>query len=48
MAPDHVVERVQVVLISPGDVAAERTAVADVVEEINRRLGPAQDCLLSL
>ena len=37
---DRSPELVRVVVVSPGDVAAEREAVVSVVEELNRRVAP--------
>ncbi|MGO9972793.1 MAG: FxSxx-COOH system tetratricopeptide repeat protein [Solirubrobacteraceae bacterium] len=45
---DRSVEIVRVVVVSPGDVAAERKAVVSVVDGLNRRVAPANGCLLSL
>ena len=41
-------EVVRVVLVSPGDVAHERDAVAAIVDEVNRHVAPAHGCRLSL
>ncbi|MGO9976417.1 MAG: hypothetical protein ACLP01_27145 [Solirubrobacteraceae bacterium] len=45
---DRDVEVVRVVVVSPGDVMAERKAVVSVVDELNRRVAPAQGCRLSV
>src|SRR5450755_4674807 len=45
---DRGVEIVWFVVVSPGDVMAERDAVELVVDELNRRVAPAQGCRLSL
>jgi tetratricopeptide (TPR) repeat protein len=45
---DRAVELVRVVVVSPGDVMAERDAVVSVIDELNRRLAPAQGCRLSV
>ncbi len=45
---DQGVQIVRVVVVSPGDVMAERDAVVAVVDELNRRLAPAQGCRLSV
>jgi hypothetical protein len=45
---DRAVELLCVVLVSPGDVAAERDAVKLVVDELNRRVAPSHGCQLSL
>jgi len=39
---------VRVVAVSPGDVMGERDRLEMVVDELNRRVAPAQGCLLSL
>ena len=36
------------IVVSPGDVAAERDAVKLVVDDLNRRVAPANGCQLSL
>jgi Domain of unknown function (DUF4062) len=43
-----VVEVIRVVVVSPGDVAAEREAVVDLVDELNHRLARSLGCQLSL
>lgn len=45
---DGAAEIVRVVVVSPGDAAAERKAVVSVVDELNRRVAPAQGCWLSV
>src|SRR5450755_4298586 len=48
MGDDHVEVVLRMVLVSPGDVAAERDVVSMVVEEVNRQLAPSNGCQLSL
>ena len=36
------------IVVSPGDVAAERDAVELVIDDLNRRVAPANGCQLSL
>jgi hypothetical protein len=45
---DRAVDVVRVVVVSPGDVAAERDAVVLVVDELNRRVAPSHGCRLSV
>src|SRR5450755_4147349 len=45
---DRRVEVVRVVVVSPGDVAAERKAVVSVVDELNRRVAADKGCRLSV
>jgi hypothetical protein len=45
---DRAVEIVRVVVVSPGDVMAERKANVSVVDGLNHRLAPAQGCRLSV
>jgi hypothetical protein len=45
---DRSTEVVRVIVVSPGDVAAERDAVKLVVDDLNRRVAPANGCQLSL
>ncbi len=45
---DRDAEIVRVVVVSPDDVPAERKAVVSVVDDLNRRLAPAQGCRLSV
>ena len=40
---DRSLEVVRVIVVSPGDVAAERDAVKLVVDDLNRRVAPAND-----